>query len=49
MVEGFKRMASLTNDQLKTFGNNSLSFAKQYLTREINLRMVCDAIEKEIS
>lgn len=49
MVEGFKAMASMTREQLQTFGNNSLSFAKQHLTREINLRLVCDAIEEIIS
>ena len=49
MVEGFKAMASMTKEQLQTFGNNSLSFAKQHLTREINLRLVCDAIEEIIS
>lgn len=49
MVEGFKDMASMTREQLQTLGNNSLSFAKQHLTREMNLRLVCDAIEGVIS
>ena len=49
MVEGFKAMASMTREQLQTFGINSLNFAKQHLTREINLRLVCDAIEEIIS
>lgn len=49
MVEGFKTMASMSREQLQTYGNNSLSFAKQHLTREKNLRLVCDAIEEIIS
>lgn len=48
MVEGFKAMASMTREQLQTFGNNSMSFAKKHLTRETNLRLVCDAIKEII-
>lgn len=48
LVDGFKRMASLNKDQLQAYGNNSLSFARHHLTREINLRLVCDAIEEII-
>lgn len=49
MVEGFRTMASMTREQLQKYGNNSLSFARQHLTREINLRLVCDAIEEVIN
>jgi glycosyltransferase involved in cell wall biosynthesis len=48
MVEGFKEMASMKREQLQEMGDNSLLFAKQHLTREINLRIICDAIEKLI-
>lgn len=44
-VEGFRKMAALSKDQLQTYGNNSLSFARQHLTREVNLQMVCQAID----
>lgn len=46
LVEGFKKIAAMSQEQLQTCGENSLKFAKQHLTREINLRMVCDAIEE---
>lgn len=46
LVEGFIKIAAMSQEQLQTCGNNSLKFAKQHLTREINLRMVCDAIEE---
>ena len=49
LVEGFKKMAFMTRAQLQTFGDNSLNYAKQHLTRGINLRRVCDAIEDVIS
>ena len=49
MVEGFRVMASMSREHLQKYGNNSLNYAKQHLTREINLRMVCDAIEDVIS
>lgn len=49
MAEGFKRIASLQKEQLQFFGDNSLKFAKQYLTRNTNLRMVVSAIEKIVS
>lgn len=48
LVEGFKKFAAMSHEQLQTCGDNSLKFAKQHLTREINLRMVCDAIEEVI-
>lgn len=49
MVKGFKTMASMTREQLQLFGNNGLNFAKQHLTRDINLRLVCKTIEEIIS
>ena len=49
LVEGFKKMASMSRDQLQIFGNNSKRFASKHLTRDYNLRLVCDAIEKEIN
>ena len=48
MVEGFRRMSSMTKEQLQLYGDNSLNYAKQHLTREINLRLVCNAIEEII-
>lgn len=48
LVEGFKKFAAIPKAQLQTYGDNSLRFAKQHLTREINLRMVCDAIDEVI-
>ena len=45
MVEGFRKMASMSREQLQVCGDNSLKFARQHLTRDVNLRMVCDAIE----
>lgn len=44
LAEGFKTMASLSHEQLVSYGDNSRSFAKQSLTREVNLNMVCKAI-----
>lgn len=48
LVEGFKKMATMSREQLRVFGDNSIKFAQKNLTREINLRKVCDAIEAEI-
>ena len=49
LVVGFKKMASMSNEQLQSFGNNSRSYANQHLTRNHNLSLVCDAIKKEIN
>lgn len=49
MAEGFKKMASFSKDQLQAYGDNSLRFARRHLTREINLRVVCDAIDNVIN
>ncbi len=46
LIEGFKVMASMSKNQLQALGDNSLKYAKSHLIREINLRMVCDAIEE---
>lgn len=48
MVEGFKKMAAMPEEQLCAYGDNSLKYARAHLTRDINLRKVCDAIDKEI-
>lgn len=49
LVDGLKKMASLSKEQLQTFGDNSKKFANQYLTRDHNLKLVCDAIKKIIN
>ena len=48
LVDGLKEMASLSKMVLQTYGENSRRFAKQHLTRNYNLGLVCDAIKKEI-
>lgn len=48
MVEGFKKLSSMTHEQLKTLGTNSRLFAEKYLTRKVNLQMVCDEIDRII-
>lgn len=48
MTEGFRKMASMSKEQLQTMGNNSREYAMQHLTREYNLKLVIDAIENEI-
>ena len=48
LVEGFKKFAALPKAQLQDYGDNSLRFARHHLTREINLRKVCDAIDEVI-
>lgn len=47
MVEGFKMMASIPKEQLQAMGDNSLRFAQQHLTKETNLKMVCNVIEEK--
>lgn len=49
LVEGFRRMAAKSKEQLKTFGENSRAFAETHLTKAVNLRMVVDAIQKIIN
>lgn len=48
LAEGFKKLADMPKEQLRVFGDNSLKFAQQHLTRATNLRVVCDAIETEM-
>lgn len=49
LVEGFRKMAAKSKEQLKTFGENSRAFAETHLTKAVNLRMVVDAIQKIIN
>ena len=49
MVEGFKMMASIPKEQLQAMGDNSLRFAQQHLTKETNLKMVCNVIEEVLN
>ena len=46
LVEGFKAFARLSSEERERMGANSRSFAEKHLTRSVNLKMVCDAIEK---
>lgn len=48
LVEGFRRMAAKSKEQLKTFGENSRAFAEKHLTRRANLQIVCEKIESII-
>ncbi len=48
LVGGFKKFATMSQAQLQNMGDDSLKFARSHLTRGINLRIVCDAIEKVI-
>lgn len=48
LVEGFKILSYMPLEQLKTLGINSRIFAGKYLTRKINLQMVCDEINRII-
>jgi hypothetical protein len=46
LVEGFKSFAQLSLEERIKMGNNSRDFAEKHLTRDVNLKMVCDAIER---
>ena len=46
LEKGFKYFAQLSLEERKRMGANSRSFAEQHLTRSVNLKMVCDAIER---
>lgn len=48
LVEGFKKLSYMPLEQLKTLGINSRIFAEKYLTRKVNLQMVCDEINRII-
>lgn len=45
LVEGFKKMAAMSYAQLQTYADNSRNYAKQHLTRDANLQIVCQAID----
>lgn len=49
MVEGFKSIAAMSREKLQAYGDNSKRYAIQHLTRDYNLRLVCDAIEEIIN
>jgi glycosyltransferase involved in cell wall biosynthesis len=49
LAEGFRRFADLSLEQRWNMGNNSRSYSEAHLTRGINLKMVCDEIEKTIN
>lgn len=48
LAAGFKQMADMSKERLFSFGNNSMSYARRYLTREVNLKKVCYTIEQII-
>jgi len=48
LVGGFKRFASMSKAQLQVLGDNSKIYANKHLSREVNLRLVCEAIKKEL-
>lgn len=48
LAEGFKKFSSMSHEQLKTLGISSRQFAEKYLTRKVNLQMVCDEINRII-
>lgn len=43
-IEGFKYFAELKKEKLNEMGASSLHYAKEHLTREINLKLVVDRI-----
>lgn len=43
---GFLYFANMSSDQLHSIGEKSLSYSRQYLTREVNLQMVVDRIHQ---
>lgn len=49
LVEGFKVFASMPVEKRHKMGVSSRMFAETHLTREVNLKKVCDAIESIIS
>ena len=48
-IEGFKAFANMTSERRLMMGKNSRKYAEKYLTREVNLQIVCDAIRQGIS
>ena len=49
LADVFRRFAALPEEQRLHMGNNGRSFAEAHLTRAINLKMVCDKIERVIN
>lgn len=49
LADGFLRFAALPLEERLRMGNNSRSFAETHLTRTINLKMVCDEIERIVN
>ncbi len=46
LAEGFRKFASMSNDELRRLGDNSRKFAEKNLTRASNLPKVVDALFK---
>lgn len=46
LAKGFKSFAQLSSEKRNRMGINSRTFAEKHLTRSVNLKMVCDAIER---
>lgn len=44
LIDGFKYFAGLNKEKLNDMGASSLRYAKEHLTREINLKLVVDRI-----
>ena len=49
LADGFRKIAALSSEQRQRMGSNSRTFAEVHLTRAINLKMVCDRIERIIN
>ena len=45
LADGFRKMANMTREQLQFYADNSRRFAKQFLSRDVNLSLVCKAID----
>ncbi len=48
LADGFSHFAGYSLEKRQQMGINSRAFAKTHLTRSVNLRMVCDEIERYI-
>ncbi len=46
LADGFRQFASCSSERRKCMGRNSRTFAETHLTRAINLKIVCDEIER---
>lgn len=49
LVEGFKKMYSLSDNELATMGHNAREFAEKHLTRDVNLSIVINKIKEVLS